>query len=402
MRVSFDPNMAQRHTRSPKHNFNIASQFWEIQPFLLAPVLPGETLAGLTLQSRVVTPPLLSRVVGWWLEYYIFYVPFRQMPNAANLVAMFVDPTVTLSASAAAAHRYYNAKGYDFVSECLQVVVQEWFRREGESWSGFTIRANRPAASIATDNFLESVIDTTVLPDGGAIAGMNVDDLDRAKMVVEYRRQLELAGGDGGQVDYEEVLASYGASIRRLKDRDRPELIRYIREWTYPTNTVEPTTGVPTTAASWAVTDRADKNRRFQEPGFIFGVQVVRPKVYLNRQDSVASTVLDRAQRWLPPAMDDAGIERSLAEFANNGGPLTTTTNGYWLDIRDLFNMGDQYIDAVAAELNGVAMPTVGLNTRYPTEAMATALLLTSAASDFTVADGNVQLRIRTQHVDAS
>lgn len=408
MRIPFSPELAQRHTRSPKHNFNVASQIWEIQPVLIAPVLPGETLAGLTVQSRVVTPPLISRVVGWWLEYYIFYVPFRQMPDADNLVAMFVDPTDTLSATSAAAHRYYNAKGYDYVSQCLQVVTQEWFRREGESWSAFTIRANRPAASLGMDNFLESLIDTTVLPDGGAIAGMNVDDLDRARLVLEYRRQLATAGGDGGLVDYEEVLASYGASLRAAKARDRPELIRYIREWTYPNNTVEPTTGVPTTAASWAVTDRADKNRRFNEPGFIFGVQVVRPKVYLSRQDSAGVSILDRAQRWLPPAMDDVGMERSLAEFANNAGPFTTTTNGYWLDIRDLFNMGDQYVDAIVEELNGVPLPTTGQNTRYGTEAMALDLLFHGGDADptdrqlLTVADGNFQLRVRTRAVDAS
>lgn len=409
MQIPFNPELAQRHTRSPKHNFNVAHQMWEIQPFLIAPVCPGETLAGLTLQSRCVTPPLKSRTVGWWLEYYIFYVPFRQMPDAANLVAMFVDPTTTLSATSAAAHRYYNAKGYDYVSQCLQVVTQEWFRREGESWSSFTIRANRPAASVGLDHFSESILDSTVLPDGGAVSGVtNVDDMIRAQAVTEYRRQLALMGGDGGEVDYEEVLASYGASLRIAKQRERPELIRYIREWTYPTNTVEPTTGTPTTAASWAVTDRADKNRRFQEPGFIFGVSVVRPKIYYSRQDSAGASILDRARAWLPPAYEGPRLEVGLREFANNGGPFTTTTNGYWIDIRDLFNHGDQYIDAIEDELNGVAMPTAGLNHRYGTEAMAEALLFYGEEETptdqqiLTTQDGNVQLRVRTRAVEAS
>lgn len=406
--VQFSPMLADRHTRTPKHTFALSFRPWEINTCFIAPVLPGETLDGLTLQSRVVTTPVKSRVVGWWLEYFIFYVPFRQMPDAANLVAMFIDPSTTLSATGASARSYYNTSGYDFVSQCLQVVVQEWFRRDGELWSDYVIRANRPAASVNKDDFGESVIDNTVLPSGGAIAGMNVDDLDRARMVIEYRRQLSMLGSDGGEVDYEEVIASYGASLRAAKRRDRPELIRYIRDWSYPVNTVEPSTGVPTTAVSWAVTDRADKKRRFLEPGFIYGVQVVRPKVYFNKQTGTASSILDRAQRWLPPVMDETGAERSLAEFTNVQGPYWNTvgfTNGYWLDVRDLFNYGDQYldVDTDTDDYNQVAMPAAGAiagGERYATEAMADGLQTTADA--LSISDGNVQLRIRTRVVDPS
>jgi hypothetical protein len=401
--------LLDRHTRAPKHNFAVESQAWEIQPILIAPVLPGETLDGLTLQSRVVTPPLKSRVVGWWLEYYIFYVPFRLMPSAANLVAMFVDPTVTLSPTAAAAQNYYTGLGFNYVSECMTVVVREWFRREEEQAGSFTIRANRPAASTNIENFMDSLIDNTVLPDGGVTsANPNVDDLERATMVTEYRRRLREMGGQGGATDYEEILATYGASLARNKERDRPELIRYLRDWTYPNNTVEPTTGVPTTAASWAVNDRADKPRRFNEPGFIFGVQIFRPKVYFGNQTAFASSMLDRAQRWLPPQMDAGGdpmhLERSLAEFTTLQGPLGKAaggfTNGYWLDIRDLFNYGDQYYDVNTGNFNSTALPTTGEVWRYATSAIADALLVT--AGTLTIADGNVALRIKTRTVDPS
>jgi len=398
--MQFMSGLVERHTRSPKHNFAVEVAPWEIQPVLIAPVLPGETLNSLTLQSRVVTPPIKSRIVGWWLEYYMFYVPFRQMPAAASLVAMFVDPNTSLSNSAAAAYQYYDGNGFNFIAQCLQVIVQEWFRREGESWSAFTIRANRPAAAVNQDNWLESFILSSVLPDGGSVAG-NVDDVSRAQMVLEYRRQLAIAGGDGGNADYEEILASYGASLKRAKERDRPELIRYIRDWTYPTNTVEPTTGTPTTAASWAITDRADKSRRFTEPGFIVGVQVVRPKVYLSTQTTPASSMLDRAQRWLPPVMDETGAERSLVEYSDALSPLADLTVGasYWVDLRDLFNLGDQYIDAVAANIN--AIPLAASNKfRYATQANADALQV--AAGALTIADGNIQLNIKTRHVSPS
>lgn len=398
----FQPTLGDRHTRRPRHHAVTESMPWEATPFLIAPVLPGETLKHLTLQSRVVTPPLKSRVVGWWLEYYIFYVPFRQMPDAANLVAMFVDPSLTLSASAASARDYYAGNGYNFTAQCLQVVIQEWFRREGESWSGFVIRANRPAVSHGIDTLMESLIDSTLLPDGGAIAGMNVDELDRARMVLEYRRQLRESGGGGGATDYEEVLATYGASLRSAKERDRPELLRYIRQWQYPTNTVEPTTGVPTTAVSWGITDRADKPRAFQEPGFVFGIQCVRPKIYFTNQVNNASSLLDRAQAWLPPVMDETGMERSLREFASNGGPYANAfASNYWVDIRDLFNHGDQYRDTVSTtNSNYIALPTAGFDARYPTLAMANTLL--STADTYIQSDASVNLQIATRAVDPS
>lgn len=403
MPMTFAPAMVERHTRSPSHNFYVEADFWEIQPCAIAPVLPGETLSHMALQSRCVTPTIKSRTVGWWLEYYTFYVRFRQLPSAANLVAMQVDPTVTLSPSAASPSTYYTGLGFNFLTECLQVITQEWFRREGELWSSATIRANRPAASINIDSLIDSLVDNTVLPDGGAAAG-NLDDITRAQMVTAYRRQLREMGSDGGAVDYEEVLASYGVSIARAAQRDRPELVRYVRDWTYPTNTVEPTTGVPTTAASWAIADRADKPRRFDDFGFLVTVQCVRPKVYFANQTSYGSTMLDRAQRWLPPNMEELGMERSLAEFTTLQGPYGKAaggfTNGYWLDVRDLFNYGDQYLDGVAANANSIALPTVGEVYRYATQAMADSLKGT--ASTLCQTDGNVSFKIKTRAVDAS
>lgn len=403
MPMSFAPALADRHTRAPSHNFYVEQDFWEIQPVAIAPVLPGETLSHMALQARCVTPNIKSRTVGWWCEFYTFYVRFRQLPNAASFVAMQVDPSVTVSPSAALPSTYYAGVGVNYMWECLQVITQEWFRREGELWSSATIRANRLAASINIDSLIDSLVDNTVLPDGGAVSG-NVDDLTRAQMVLEYRRMLREMGSDGGAVDYEEVLASYGVSIQKAAQRDRPELVRYVRDWTYPTNTVEPSTGVPSTVASWAIADRADKPRRFDDFGFLVTVACVRPKVYFSNQTSYGSTMLDRAQRWLPPNMDELGMEKSLAEFLTTQGPYGKAsgglTNGYWLDVRDLFNYGDQYLDGVGANANAIALPTVGANYRYASQAMADSLKVT--ASTLCQMDGNISLKIKTRHVENS
>ena len=54
---------------------------------------------------------------GVWRAQGFFSLSLRQMPDSANLLAMFVDPTITLTPTAAASHRYYNGYGYDFCSQ---------------------------------------------------------------------------------------------------------------------------------------------------------------------------------------------------------------------------------------------------------------------------------------------
>ena len=68
----------QRKTRRPTHPFQVRHLPFQIQPFMIAPVLPGETLEFGNLQSRCVVDPIKSPFVGWWLEHYVFYVPLRR------------------------------------------------------------------------------------------------------------------------------------------------------------------------------------------------------------------------------------------------------------------------------------------------------------------------------------
>ena len=67
-----------RKTRSPQHTWALKQRPFVITPFLLAPVLPGETFKTGVMQARCVSDPLstsrFSSIVGWWLEHYFFYV----------------------------------------------------------------------------------------------------------------------------------------------------------------------------------------------------------------------------------------------------------------------------------------------------------------------------------------
>jgi len=135
----------------------------------------------------------------------------------------------------------------------------------------------------------------------------------------------------------------------------------------------------------------------FREPGFLFGVTVARPKVYLKNQDGSASDVLLGALEWLPAIMRDDPWS-SLKQFAETDGPFSVVTDGdgYWLDLKDLFVYGDQFINyPVSGVTNGnlVALPSAGLNVCYPSAADADGLFVASEQN--TVAqDGVVQLSV--------
>ena len=55
----------RRKLRSPKHPFSVRAKPFEICPFLIAPVLPGETMTNALLQSRVVSDPIAHPLIGF-------------------------------------------------------------------------------------------------------------------------------------------------------------------------------------------------------------------------------------------------------------------------------------------------------------------------------------------------
>ena len=48
-----------RASRRPQHRFNIRFKPYQLQPFMIAPVLPGESLKNLMLQTQVWSSPLV-------------------------------------------------------------------------------------------------------------------------------------------------------------------------------------------------------------------------------------------------------------------------------------------------------------------------------------------------------
>lgn len=391
----------QRVIRKPRHEFALKVKPWQIQPCMIAPVLPGETMQNALMQARIQSDPIKSRFTGWWAEFYFFYVKHRDLDMRDDLVDMHLkDGALTAHlASSTSADFFTHNGGVKFVEGCLKRVTEEYFRNEEDgAWDAHKI-GNLPLASVNRNTWFQSMVDDTYNPTLPAGGGVDPEDLTvYAEYVEMYEKMRDMALVD---MTFPEWLAMHG--VRNVEDAVpesmyKPELLRYIRQFTFPT-VIGDSFGAPSSAVTWSMRERLDKNRFFKEPGFIFGVQVIRPKIYFGSQVGAAAAALDEARLWLPAAYRGEQY-MSIREWpdptSSAVGPLgTTPTNGYWADMRDLFIYGDQFrnFDVVTGNFGGVALPTAALQKRYATEAMADSLFNDSAAESV-YTDGVVDLTI--------
>lgn len=403
---------AQRSVRRPQHQFHVRQRPFQIQPIMIAPVLPGETMKNLLLQSRVVTDPIKNPLIGWWTEYYFFYIKHRDLYARDLLVEMMLDPEADLSSLDSATkveHYHTNGTGLaiNWVDLCLERVVDEFFRYEGESYSSASI-GNLPAAPVANSSILDSAINEAAIeatafdPDLAAVgseAGAEV----RVSEVIKALRAYELSRLHATtDLTYEDFLRSYGISLPK-EELHKPELIRYLRDWSYPSNTIDPTNGTPRSAVSWAIAERADKDRFFKEPGFILGVSVIRPKIYFRGMNSNAVMLLRDAKSWLPAVLnDDPGS--SFVKVAASDPPLDLNTDAYFVDVKDLFLYGDQFVNfaLAATDANVVDLPTAALGKRYIDSASVDALFVAASPANQVRQDGVVSLSILGRQMETS
>jgi hypothetical protein len=258
---------------------------------------------------------------------------------------------------------------------------------------------------ISGNSFMDSAILDSAMVSHDPSLVIGGDGLVKGSEIESTLEQwYRLRTGDLITQSYEEWLASYGVNALPT-EAHVPELIRFSKNWSYPVNTVEPTTGVASSAVSWAVAERADKDRFFREPGFIFGVTVARPKVYLSGQKGSAAAFMNDALTWLPPITMNA-LNASLKKLTTGTGPLQGVTTDYWIDIRDLLVYGDQFINFAlsATDAGLVALPTTTLSAkRYPANTAAIeALFTTGATLHFCRQDGVCNLNILGRQVDTT
>jgi hypothetical protein len=202
---------------------------------------------------------------------------------------------------------------------------------------------------------------------------------------------------------FEDYLKTFGvrppAAIRQ--ELHKPELLRYVRNWQQPTNTVGET-GAMNSQVVWSVAERADKDRFFAEPGFIFGVTTARAKMYAKNQTGAMSSWLNDAYSWLPALLRPDPFT-SLKKFAFGGsGPLDNQTVDYWVDLADLLVSGDQFTnrDPAGTGLNVVDIPvatggSIVMNAQYPTAGSIDALFKDPAGGKkYVRSEGRVDIGI--------
>lgn len=363
-----------RAFRRPQHPFYIQQRVWGITPNMIAPVLPGDTLTKVSLQARVVTDPVKNAIMGWWCDYMLFYVKHRDMIQSTEFEKMMLDPNyladpVEKLTDDKSTFFQGNDKSIDWLSRCLQRITETYFREPSEAWNVSMVDTSYPAATFVGNSALDSaaLASSLVAFDPGLIVGVDDKITGREVNDLLFRWQLLSMQGLTDQ-SYDEFLGTYGVDVP-TEQSDFPELLGFWRHWQYPTNTVNPASGIPASAVSWVINERMEKNRFFKEPGFLVGVSVLRPKVYFKNYRGTMTSLMNNVAWWLPPVMDAVegySLRDIPAATILEGVPLTT------VDARDLFMYGEQFtnVDLGAAittsSPNTVNLPTPTMGKRYP------------------------------------
>jgi len=409
-----------RTGRYPRHTFQCKNYLQHIHPFMIAPVLPGETLENLYMEARVVSVPMKNSLIGCKQEFYFFYVRMTDLLSD-TIRDMFVDPTNTdLAATlgvAATSQHYFTAKGgIDWLKRCVTRITEEYFRDDGETVATASSTINGdvvPIAQVREIGWMDSITDKDDMPAGpdpGSVS--TAGDLEALMQAFEQLRALGMAN-----MTYEDFLRSYGISIPQ-KDENKPEMIARFTDYQYPSNTIDPNDGSASAAFSWVFKNGSKERKFIKEPGFLIGISVTRPKVYMGGAVGGLSAHLSRAWDWLPNYLwnVEGQAATSLKKFLAGTGPLgdRTSTTGeanYWVDMRDLFLHGDQFFNTrtitdgttatgdstrnillLPADQDSIAVR------KYPTKSMMDGLSV--GGSGYVDIDGYVTLNIKGHQVD--
>lgn len=381
---------------------------------MIAPVRVGETLNNIFFEARAVSDPILSPIIGWKKEYHFFYVKITDLMIDA-IRDMFVDPANTdLAATygiAANSQPYYTAKGgIDYLYRCVKRVVETYFRDQDEAAATWVNADGTFRVQHRESSFLDSITDKDDMPEGAAISGAtDAGDLERLMNAFEMLRAMGLAN-----MSYEDWLRSQGIAIPN-KDENKPEHIAYFSDFTYPSNTIDPSSGAPSSAVSWVFKNSMRDPKFFKEPGFLIGISITRPKIYMGGLAGNAAAHLSRMWDWVTNIAQMVGPETRLKQFAQAAGPLgdrTTDPDSYWLDMADLFSYGDQFqnvnafnvVPAVIGAAHSFPVPLGSMTDvakwKYLAEADLKQLFKTPATDFYVRSDGFASLSIKGDLTD--
>lgn len=394
-----------RKTRRPAIPFQTKVKPFQIAPFFMHPVLPGETLKKAMLQAKCLSAPLASDMVGCHAELYWFYVKLTDLDEREKLKQMVVDPTYDavaagLTTTTPNLWTFCNAgvgnPAIDFGQMCLDRVVSVYFRNEDQQPGDFML-GGQYAARVLRESSIQSIMLATDLASADVDVDLDGDGTITAQEVENAHAQwLSLVTNGLTEKSYADWCKSYGITLAR-EELHEPENIRYMREWTAPTRLVDPSTGAPTAAYAWNLQESLDKDRFFKEPGFLFGVQVFRPKIIIGNYTGGLSNFLADGMSWLPGEVLNSAAY-GLREFAAGTGPVPAATGAYVIDLRDLLMYGEQFVnfDLSTDGENVVALPAADMSVKdYVSAADVTALF--AGANEYIRTEGQITLNILSQ-----
>lgn len=409
--------------RNPKETFSLKYKPYEIVPFMLHPVLPGETLDSAFMQARVVTDKVKSNLVGWWQEKHFFFVPLRAITDpiysngdmTSEQFATFFLSNTTLPLAVPAGFMTQGANdvlyytfggGARWMYNIYNFVVKTWFRDEDDLTLGVLDQYAPAQIDELRDSWMNSFKVESAGEDDEELPGVDeVEELDILPGFATIYQQWELMRDEGlTDATYKDYIRSYGIT----PDPDIPEAqggdvnqplieaekLRTIRKWSYPTLAPQAGDSASTNVVYWSQAERITKKRFFGEPGFLFGVTIVKPKLYLGSQKGHTSGLLDSTLSWLPATLAHlpyASVKEQLDTLTT--GIYQNQTQDYWIDVKDVFKYGGQFINhAIGAAAHVIALPDATPD-MYPTEALIDSLFST-IGSEYVYEDGAVHLDI--------
>lgn len=384
-----------RRTRYPKHSWHIRFRPYQLQPMCIAPVSAGDTVKHLRFESRVLTDAIIDRIAGWWSEMYWFYVRFSNLDEytAAQRMAVTENDALTGLVTAANSWTMHNGQGPDWLKMCMVPIVRNYFRPENGDWNDYLLDGV-PGAGIVGQSWLDTITlhgDFTAAPS---------DDYSGHWSAYEQLRKAKLV-----TMDYPEYLASQGVDVpeqllQPLQEKRRVELLRFTRQFSYPANTVKEDGSGTVAAVSWVTAERMDRAIYCDEPGFIVGVSLVRPKVFRKGQVACGVSVLRDSRTLAPPMLDEAP-QQSLYKITGAGvGPVTKSAGvDYWLDTQGVYVLGDQFVnDATVGPMVTLPNSTTLVKT-YPASGDINGLFVDGAGSAIKVeSDGMASFSIVGRH----
>lgn len=332
----------ERFHRRP--NFPMAGTLkpFGLYPTMVHPVLPGETLKSATTRWSVVSQPLKNPLAGAWLESWFFYVKLTDIDP--ELSEMFISDTFSSSSYERASDYVakFSATGQiDWINLATNAISKAFFINEGEGdhYMGSPDFVHKVKLNIMSwyQNMMFEPSETSLDTSGPRDA---YEQLTAWQML----QQMQMT-----ELTYERYLEQYG--VRSVREVDgRPEILRYSRSWVQPKNHIDPTDGSPSSAWVWTDEVKLEKDKRFQEPGFIVQMACIRPKMYQkNVLYSMVGNLWGFAD-WFPAY----NLKDPTAGIKNIGTtdvvfePTWNAAEGdapLLYDHRDLLSHGEQFIN---------------------------------------------------------